>query len=127
MAIDKLPDFQFQRGIETISHRQQGETNLPDAGSWLPSDVSGSAELDKLLALPHLGDYPAQQLRPDIGDKSWLTPQGFESTLHAATSGLQQRCTTDASPALASALALLQSQQQWRDLVTSYRNLLHLG
>jgi hypothetical protein len=130
MALKLDPSLAFDRGIERIIGSDQREATLPDAAHLPPSDSAAKPELEKLLALPNLEDYVAQDLMPEVRDRSMLTPQGFGRALGAAIATLRGAASSAAGaarPRLARAAGALQQESELRELADHYRNALLQG
>ncbi|THF57284.1 type III secretion apparatus assembly protein SctX [Pseudothauera rhizosphaerae] len=128
----KLDGFSFDRGIDRIIRNDQTSVPLPQAGQLAPSDAISRPELEKLLALPNLGDFLSETLKPDIDNKDLLTPQGFQRALQDALTELRQRAEdgsvdADTAKLLGKAARVLSEEANLRDLLNMYRSVLYQG
>ena len=128
----KLDGFSFDRGIDSIIYKTQVDAPLPEVSQLTPSDTISLPELEKLLALPTLGDFLAEALKPDIENKDLLTPQGFQRALEDALPALRQlaeegKLGTETVSLINKAARILSEEANLRDLLNMYRSVLYQG
>jgi type III secretion protein X len=129
----KLDGFSFDRGIDRIIHKTHvDETTLPETTQLTPSETITLQELEKLLALPNLGDFLSDMLKPEIENKELLTPQGFQKALESALATLRQSAEgggfdEETTKLLNKAARVLSEEANLRELLDMYRSVLYQG
>lgn len=120
--------FQFDTGIERII--DGGESaQLPQSRELLPVDEGYQQQLPDLL-YPRTWDQELQQsLKPPLQHSDLLAPSRFQAVLDDTKSTLDEAVKASGSESarrtLQAAASLLEEQQALRDLLTTYRHLLH--
>jgi type III secretion system YscX family protein len=127
MAIANARILTFDTGIERII--QSGERvdqPLPERNALTPTGEPVRVRLDEMLNAPALNELLRGSVRPQIADKTVLAPGRYQTLLDEAQAELRHRAGGE-SNALANAAALLEEEQQLRDLLNTLRNLLVQG
>ena len=126
----KLDGFNFDRGIDRILHGNSLGLPLPASGQLLPTEAVTRPELERLLSLTNLQDFLAGALRPEIENKTLLTPPGFHLALRNCLAGLHKQAAglgDKKGKALIKAAAILDEEANLRDLLQMYRSALYQG
>ena len=118
MAIANTRILTFDTGIERIIQSgERADQPLPERNALTPTGEPVRVRLDEMLR---------GSVRPQISDKTVLAPGRYQTLLDEAQAELRRRAGGE-SNALANAAALLEEEQQLRDLLNTLRNLLVQG
>lgn len=123
-------NLSFDAGIERVlSTNDWQPMGLPDAARGLTAEAPVDQRLAEVLYPPSVEQGLLDSCRPDVHNPDVLTPGGYQTALENTRSRLQdalKRATTAEDKAkLQGALALLQEDAGLRDLLNTYRHLLH--
>ena len=116
-------------GIEQIL-TQQGPAapKLPDA-ELLPGSVGYQQQLSSVLFPPSVEQALVDSFRPEVHNRAMLTPVGFSDALKATMSDLREAANQEISATdkhkLQDAMNLLEEDRGLRDLLGTYRQILH--
>ena len=82
-----------------------------------------------MLFPPSLEESLAEAFRPDVANRDVLTPGGYQGAVDGAVGDLRAAAAKATDPAekakLESALAVLKDDASLRDLLNTFRHLLH--
>jgi hypothetical protein len=120
----------FDTGIEQIVIQNDPRpASLPETGRTLPGDGQIVHLLDKVLNPTSVEQSLLESFRPTITEGDLLSPAGYEAARAAAIPLLKKALseTPDSNDrkSIEEALELLAEDQSLRDLLNTYRNLLH--
>lgn len=120
----------FDSGIErVIAHDELRPAGLPASQRALPGEAVVAQRLNEVLYPPSIEQALAEALRPDVQDREVLTPGGYRQALDDSAAQLRAAAGAAADPAdraaLEAGLAILREDAGLRDLLATYRNLLH--
>ncbi len=120
----------FDAGIERVVSTSDWQAlGLPDAARSLTAEAPVDQRLAEVLYPPSIEQALVDSCRPDVDDPNILTPGGYQSALEDTRSRLREaikRATTQEDKnKLQSAVDLLQEDAALRDLLNTYRHLLH--
>ena len=116
-------------GIEQIL-TQQGPAapKLPDA-ELLPGSVGYQQQLSTVLFPPSVEQALVDSFRPEINNRAMLTPVGFSDALKTTMTELDEAANRTISSndkeKLREAMNLLDEDRGLRDLLGTYRQILH--
>ena len=106
--------------------------DVPGFGGKLihPGDAGYEQRLGELLFPRSLGQEVLDALRPLLDNRALLTPSGYEQMVYDAREELEAaardaRWSEEEKEALRGAAALLGEEQSLRELLSTYRHLLH--
>jgi hypothetical protein len=120
----------FDTGIEQIVVQHGAQpANLPAESRILPGDAQITHQLDEVLSPPSIEQSLVESLRPEISHREMLSPPGYEAARDAAgpalEAALSQIPDSNDRKVVERALQLLKDDRSLRDLLNTYRNLLH--
>lgn len=123
-------NLSFDAGIERVlSTNDWQPMGLPDAARGLTAEAPVDQRLAEVLYPPSVEQGLVDSCRPDVQNPNVLTPGGYQSALEDTRARLQEALKRATSPEdkskLQSAIALLQEDAGLRDLLNTYRHLLH--
>lgn len=105
------------------------EFDLQDLFDLAPAEGQPHSQLEQLLALPTIGEYITQALRPRLDSGELMSPTAFRDVLDETLAGL--RDVAEQHPPAARALGrlarLLNDEANLRDLLRMYRSALLQG
>ena len=120
----------FDQGIERVLPRVETTApRLPEAAEVDPGVGRAERQLDDVLFPPSLEQSLVEALRPEISQREILTPVGYEAALAETAQQLEQAARENADTTqrerLQQASDLLQDEMELRELLRTYRHLLH--
>lgn len=120
----------FDIGIEQIVIQNDARpASLPETSRALPGDGQITHLLDEVLNPPSVEQSLMESFRPDITQREILSPSGYEMARDQAGPALKDALSklpdSNDRQAVESALQLLSDDKSLRDLLNTYRNLLH--
>ncbi|MDR1360279.1 MAG: hypothetical protein LBJ82_04780 [Deltaproteobacteria bacterium] len=122
-------EFSPNVGIERIMEAEEGPglAALPSSARVLPTDaMTGTAALDDLYA--STWDRAMMQfLRPRIEARELLIPGVFAGHIRRAQREMAEEARRRKSPALRNAVLLMEEDEEMKNLLEIYRNLLMQG
>jgi hypothetical protein len=123
-------NLSFDAGIERVlSTNDWQPMGLPDAARGLTAEAPVDQRLAEVLYPPSVEQGLVDSCRPDVQNPDVLTPGGYQRALEDTRAKLQEALKRATSPEdmskLQSAIALLQEDAGLRDLLNTYRHLLH--
>ncbi|HVJ86622.1 MAG TPA: hypothetical protein VM452_13315 [Caulifigura sp.] len=123
-------NLNFDTGIEQILvQNDPRRTALPETGRTLPGDGQITHLLDQVLSPPSVEQSLMESFRPEITERDLLSPAGYESAREQAGPALQGALSSlpdsNDRQSVEQALQLLADDKSLRDLLNTYRNLLH--
>ncbi|MDR1907196.1 MAG: hypothetical protein LBQ03_03220 [Puniceicoccales bacterium] len=125
-------NFDLDFGITSITkgNEYQKRMKLPVSGSLDPSEGKIEEKLKKVLSIKTVDSLVMQLLRPEIKDRSLLSPTNFREkvreirTLMNGQKGKKQEFSEEL---LTRIDALLQEEEEKSELLDQYRHMLLLG
>ena len=120
--------FNFNQGITGISKgASQKQMQLPQTSSFDPSEGKIEEKLKKVLSLSTVDSLVMQLLRPEIQDRSLLSPINFREKIREIRE-LIEKDESQLPDALARQTdAILQDEENKSELLDQYRHMLLLG
>ncbi len=120
----------FDTGIEQIVVQNDPRpASLPESGRALPGDGQIARLLDQVLSPSTIDQLLIESFRPEITERDLLSPPGYEAARDNAGPALRDALATlpdsQDREAVEEALKLLADDKSLRDLLNTYRNLLH--
>lgn len=120
----------FDAGIEQILIQNDPRpATLPDSVRSVPGEGQITRLLDQVLRPASVEETLVESLRPEISHRELLSPPGYEAAREATAVALQQVLPqlpdSRDRTAIENALQLLSDDKSLRDLLNTYRNLLH--
>ena len=122
----------FDAGIERILSRSDPiAPSLPESNQVLPGETHYEEHLTDLLLPPSVEQALAESFRPDVEHREILTPVGYETALDETETTMRTSIDRSISRSdqekLESAVQLLEEEKNLRELLRTYRHLLHQG
>ena len=120
----------FDTGIEQIlAYADTSPAKLPDGGQYVPGEGFYQQQLNDVLLPPSVEQSLLESFRPQIKDRSVLTPTGYQAAHNQCQQDVQEAIEKlgdqpDAQK-LKSLVPLLQTGTGLTRLLNTYRHLLH--
>ena len=123
-------NLSLDAGIEQILTRSDPfPSALPDTGRMMPGIDRVGQRLDEVLFPPSVEEELLESFRPEVDQREILTPNGYRAALEESQAELREAVArakgTPAGDSLQRAVALLDEERELRDLLSTYRHLLH--
>ena len=120
----------LEYGIEKIMSRTDEPYHLPNRSNFDPVDGKIENKLKDVLSVNTLIGSMISLLRPEITDRSILTPQKFRLKLQQVIDAMKSESQHNAAcnkEVLDSVVKLLTDEQNKSELLDEYRHMLLLG
>jgi hypothetical protein len=131
---DLEENFEMDFGLTGITKGSDfnKRMRLPSTGSFDPSDGKIEGKLSKILKVKTLDGALSQLLRPDVTNRSILTPSQFRSKIGELRVIFKQKVESDgkniAEPELYNDIEhLLKEEEEKCELLDQYRHMLLMG
>jgi hypothetical protein len=123
-------NLSFDAGIErVVSTSDWQPLGLPDAARSLTAEAPVDQRLAEVLYPPSIEQGLVDSCRPDVQNPDILTPAGYqaalEDTRNRLRDALKRATSQEDKQKLQAAVDLLQEDASLRDLLNTYRHLLH--
>jgi hypothetical protein len=125
-------NFDLDFGITGITkgNEYQKRMKLPTSGSCDPSEGKIEEKLKKVLSIKTVDSLVMQLLRPEVKDRSILSPVNFREKVREIRTLLNGQCGGQqefSEELLARIDALLKEEEEKSELLDQYRHMLLLG
>ena len=132
MGVDREIEesFDFNQGITGITKgASRKQMQLPQTSSFDPSDSKVEEKLKKVLRIGTVDSLVMQLLRPEVQDRSLLSPMHFRTKIREIRELLQKEHNDAKLPdkLYQEADAILQDEENKSELLDQYRHMLLLG
>lgn len=130
MEVDREVEenFNFNQGLTGISKGvSQKQMQLPQTSSFDPSEGKIEEKLKKVLSLSTVDSLVMQLLRPEIQDRSLLSPINFRDKIREIRELLEKDKNQLPNTLFQRTDEILQDEENKSELLDQYRHMLLLG